>query len=1107
MIKKKSNVRKYSRKVKNKKVKYSKKLMSGGARLSPSQTPKSLQPPHSLKKPLMFKFNTPFEKKIMELYEFSKLKEVKDYISKHFRKFEYSYAQTNPAYKETDSILYLKKDEVDNEINPTEVFKVYAPTNQSISIEYNDDKKFKDIGKFYEITPLELSVDTMQLAVNTGKLEVSTDKDGNSYLGFVDFPSLVITEKPSGTGFSYSSRKNATWISVYEQEFEEKDKLFDLIETTDGRHIEQSTFDSEIETIDVKISKLDKIKNNDEITNLENSKPTKKGDVKMTNEALFIKKQDEMRILLSDIEISSDEKAKLKQKIEEQVKYRAYVNIEEDGDGSNKNVITEDISWAMKNSLWLEKYLKIKTEDNSLTAQELKTKIEEDYDCDLSGLDEKYVIVDEFENKVENGGDGETYVICGYPEEKMKEIILNFWQDENMKKEFDKVYKDQRDNNCKLFMELFNFFKKDNKLNTNDTTNLFELYLKPREKVIQYLEQTYKSIYTTPNEFETKIAIFKNNFKIYYNKLAKQYMSKIIKQIKYVFLVLKKNMDKNKKEILTPFIFNIKELLPEYKPILEQIEILIKHNLSYIFDILSHDEYIKKNSYENQYKLYYSRYIFGKIFYIETQFTNTMSNLSNKAHTYKNSITLEELIYNCGILSKKLKPYWKILKLIYDIREYKLSLKIDISNTNNLKNNIFIERQDCLSLFNKSRSDYVFCLYEQIKNKKIQSKTNKRLTQQHKNYYKIVNTSNTISNNLVLITLQIKLTNKIILGMIIILMFKSSIQEYTIIYKYNNEFYKLVITSTMSSNIDLIIKNLHYLLNNDLFSNTISFNKNDELKLFKVIKNQKLNDKDIKLCFSYNPIIMKRLYNNMKYNTNIGDIDTSYYYDTDLIDKTLLEGYVGLVMKNIYNLYNTTNQKPILVQSFLDSNTYNEGLKLYLDNKLQKNCKELSYEEDASNFWNCITQKCPDIKINCIFYDLEGCGYDFIESLDDSANKITVYIVPNKYSKNKNNKYIGNFMDLDGSSLDMLNAFKKKYDSYNCICFLHATITTIFYCLHFHIVKKQDINHNVNYNRIYNDNEFGSFIIKDIFIDEILNNLSININYYNETNFCLIKGY
>jgi len=416
MIKKKSNVRKYSRKVKNKKVKYSKKLLSGGAKRAPRK---------SVTNPLEFTFNTPFEKKIMELYEFSKLEEVKDYISNHFRKFKYSYAQTNPAYKEIDSILYLKKDEVGKEINSIEVFKVYAPTNQSISIEYNYDKKFKDIGKFYEITPLELSVDTMQLAVNTGKLEISTDDKGNSYLGFVDFPSLVITEKPSGSGFSYTNREHAEWISVYEEKFEEKDKVFALIETMDGRHIEQTTFDSKIETIDVKISKLDKDKNSGEISKLEELKPIKKEDVQMTNEGLFIKKKEEMRQLLSEPE--SDKKAKLKLKIEEQVKYRAYVKIEEDGDdGSNKNVITEDISWAMKNSLWLEQYLQFKTEDNRLTAQELKTKIEEDYDCDLSGLDEKYVIVDEFENKVENGGDGETYVICGYPEDKMKEIILNF---------------------------------------------------------------------------------------------------------------------------------------------------------------------------------------------------------------------------------------------------------------------------------------------------------------------------------------------------------------------------------------------------------------------------------------------------------------------------------------------------------------------------------------------------------------------------------------------------------------------------------------------------------------------------------------------------------
>ena len=66
MIKKKSHVRKYSRKVKNKKVKYSRKLLRGGALLAP---PYQIHPSRqSQRQPLKFTINTPFEKKIMELY-------------------------------------------------------------------------------------------------------------------------------------------------------------------------------------------------------------------------------------------------------------------------------------------------------------------------------------------------------------------------------------------------------------------------------------------------------------------------------------------------------------------------------------------------------------------------------------------------------------------------------------------------------------------------------------------------------------------------------------------------------------------------------------------------------------------------------------------------------------------------------------------------------------------------------------------------------------------------------------------------------------------------------------------------------------------------------
>ena len=79
----------------------------------------------------------------------------------------------------------------------------------------------------YDITPLELSVDTMQLAINTGCLEITTNsKNNNTYLGFkrnngIDFPSLSLKKKSYSTGFSYTSREHANWVSVYEEEFNE----------------------------------------------------------------------------------------------------------------------------------------------------------------------------------------------------------------------------------------------------------------------------------------------------------------------------------------------------------------------------------------------------------------------------------------------------------------------------------------------------------------------------------------------------------------------------------------------------------------------------------------------------------------------------------------------------------------------------------------------------------------------------------------------------------------------------------------------------------------------------------------------------------------------
>ena len=80
-------------------------------------------------------------------------------------------------------------------------------------------------------------------------------------------------------------------------------------------------------------------------------------------------------------------------------------------------------------------------------------------------------------------------------------------------------------------------------------------------------------------------------------------------------------------------------------------------------------------------------------------------------------------------------------------------------------------------------------------------------------------------------------------------------------------------------------------------------------------------------------------------------------------------------------------------------------------------------------------------------------------------------------------KYLGNILDLEESSLSILNEIQKKYSNKDNLCFLHTTKTLKFYCLHFHIIKKE------YYKRNYPKKETGSFMIQDIFIDEAINNL------------------
>ena len=1034
-----------------------------------------------------------------------------------------------------------------NKSNPEEpiIYCVFECTNQSITIDMDINLEHTIV-----ITPLELSVDTMQLAINTGSLQIiessRKEKDGRDktdnpgkpndtiYLGFDNFPSLVINK----VSHSYkSSRKHAVWVNIYEDE------------DTFNHNLTQPYI------YDFNIHYQDKL-----------SKEGKYEEITFSNNADYFNEM-KTKIKAKMVEMQTNSSETLKHELEDlfkRVLFGRFVKKED-------NTIIQQmdgLEWLMRNTLWLEDYLalsnsfkshthNVNTKLNLFDTPEFKEFKDNDalYDCDFTGLDMKYIIVDEFVNMTDASGDGETYVICGYPDKSMKEIVLNFWQEKEnteenkahnaLVKALNSNHLSQQGKNIEFFLKLFEKYKP-RKLE-NQTYNEGDLYMSLREGIFDYIEKRYAELYSSYStdvpeykvykEYFTyssndtnqsgvihftyqnngKLNKFREDAKHYFQKIGQKYLSKPLTQIKYIFLAFKQNQTTG---LLEPLIFNVKELKKEHQPILKRIERLIKNDLPTKFGILLPDEKDKYPDFDDEYKLWYSRYRYGKFFHIETEYVHTMSNIADKAHNYKNTITLEELIYSCGLdyepdyktNNVKFKTnvdktsFFEHLRIEYEIREYslesttpKMSKSRKYSKYSNKKTNT---QSNCKIIEN--RSEKVFCLYEEDKKLKEKGKEKYKEKQNSKTKAQILslNEKDLVSDHF---------GNKENIKKIqIILVFKTNRQEYIFIYYYKDEFYKIVI----ESNISQILYSIIIELNKNINVNVINFSETN--KGLKIVSIDKLDDKYYHLIFHYNPIIMKKLYNNIKYETNnsnkmnIDKIDTSYYYDTVLLDKSLIKNNVLLVLINIYKLYNTTSKKPILVQNFLNSNSYKTRLQSYLTNKSQEICKFLSYEENIPDFWKCIIQDCPNIKINCIFYDVDGCGYDFIESIDHSANKIIVYIVPNKHPKNiKNikNKYIGNFMDLDIDSLDMLNAFKKKYDSYNCICFLHATITTMFYCLHFHIVKKIDNIHDAHYNRIYNDGELGSFIIQDMFLYEIINNLNINNNYYKNTNFSLIKTY
>jgi hypothetical protein len=162
-------------------LKYSKKIQKGGSSIVVN--PYNPNPYKSFSSKIT-QYDLDKNKELENLYNCVVIDQTKEEIG-NFEKYECQDNETTRIFT-----LYRKKHVLKNEI-----FKVFELSNTNIGIEYNKEKKKDEIGKFYDISLLDLNVDLLQLAINTGSLDIhnSISKEGNNtYLGFTNnFPALV----------------------------------------------------------------------------------------------------------------------------------------------------------------------------------------------------------------------------------------------------------------------------------------------------------------------------------------------------------------------------------------------------------------------------------------------------------------------------------------------------------------------------------------------------------------------------------------------------------------------------------------------------------------------------------------------------------------------------------------------------------------------------------------------------------------------------------------------------------------------------------------------------------------------------------------------------
>lgn len=845
-------------------------------------------------------------------------------------------------------------------------------TNTHISLR---DCSSDDRTKYHYITPIELSVDTLQYAFDNNMVKLVIDKSNKVYLDIENFPTLLVETVEDGD--FKDTRRDEGFYFAYED-----------------------------------ITTLEKIPYEIQLKDY-----LEKGVYKS-----FVKYTDNIR----------------------ELNYKNGISI-------------QDINYVKE------------------IATSLNRANPSVYTCDLQGIPNKYIITETVMLD-----DGE-YVICGYPDPSKMRTYLTMLNNPAIQAKITEIHKKHRTEFAQSYADMYNVVMKtkdidnDNISSINDINTDMHKFLPPAMN-IKYIKTWYKenpnlSQWVKSADYQEKLRYMDENglhehmemvlreiekslipeseysaemekldkalpeYNKYVNELLLEYLNKPMMRIRYYFIIFKKHLEYG----LVPAIFNMKQLEAKHTPLLEKVLDLIQERIPAIYGIL---EDSRNNL--NRYKLFHSYAKYGDFFYISTEYLHTMSNISHYAYIYKNSISLEELIYSSSKISNLGNSFWKDIKLEYDLKKYRI--ETELLHNGGSKNPYGILPINTNNSYNR----------ENNRNSRNSGNATKK-----SNSYRIIGS---ISGN-------------------ILLMYEKTYQEYVIIYKHLDKIFVLEIKSNIASIKNQIKNNI---LNGNNVSNALYTCKNSMYrnmyytgKLFKLTTDiYEINNDILKVILKNNPTFYA-----VSHKPNINDkyIKFYEYFNVDLLDyKFSANNGRGLNNYEVYNLYNIL---PIITINFLFSAYYLNALQNYNVSRqsgkttkiINRNNREItSIKYGESNIFNVIVNP-------------NNCGYNFIEIYNKQTDKIVVWILPFN-----NSKYLREYTELEEMHIPMLQEIINIYDDENKLIFIHNLPTIKNYCFHIHIVNK------MLYKR--HEGEKGSIFTREKYIKQILQNLIINKNYYNDYN-------